>query len=353
MRFGFVTVLAALFVLAFDLPCPAQESRGAPEASGVVIYFEVQPAVTLKLKSGRTARGKLISLSATEAIVDTGQRDRETGELGSRFAMTRVASLKTNDDRLTYDPDKDDFASIVATIQEKFPQARGASTLPGMQSLPGSGIPGAQPPAVVTPKLEKPVAVKPKSPKPVPNLGNGGFGGLENVPKKTADPDPAVAEDPAMAEPTAPLVTFTCSTCSQLISTADQSKGVCPHCGIAWTADSHSATPSGIPGSGIPGSHGAMANVSAGMQPPVGAFPGGPQLQGAQLQGAQFPGGAVKAGPAPAPLGPGQAAVPLGPGQGGVQAGQAGFTIESVPNWAKAVVFIALLLAAYHFLLNK
>lgn len=293
----------------------------------VVITFPTTPEVALKMKTGRYVRGKLISLGQFEAVVETdplNSRDRERVDRLARIASDKFESLRTSNGQLVYLPETDDFAVIAATVRAKFATARFSSDPDAgvPDGLPGSNLPGAQSTSTntQTPPREK-TAV---------HLGNGGFGGLSGVPKKLETP----VEKPAASSTVAPEIPaevthstggnpsdmgsemLICSSCNKAITSAQQALAACPHCGITWLT----APVAGSPSHRLPGANGANPLPA----PTVNSAPisnPGAQSQTTVVQ----------------PLGPG--ASPTIP---------PGFSIDTIPAWAKACVFVVLLLVVYH-----
>ncbi|RLS51107.1 MAG: hypothetical protein DWH91_19885 [Planctomycetota bacterium] len=321
-----VACVALLLVLA-GWPGASAGAQDAATGVEVVITFPTTPEVALKMKTGRYVRGKLISLGQFEAVVETdplNSRDRERGDRQARIASDKFESLRTSNGQLVYLPETDDFAVIAATVRAKFATAKFSNDpdagVPG--ESPGSNLPGAQP----TPTTTQP----PPREKPAVHIGNGGFGGLSGVPRKSETP----AEKPvassadapeASSEATTPIVgdaaevgseMLICSSCNKAITSAQQTLAACPHCGITWLT----APAAGSPSHRLPGAHGANPLPA----PTVNTAPisnPGAQSQATVVQ----------------PLGPG-AAPTVSPG----------FHIDTIPAWAKACVFAVLLLVVYH-----
>jgi|GEM_PF-4959472 len=318
--------------------------------------FPTRPEVSVKLtkaSNGKPVRGKLISLTALEAVIDTGtlsRRDRERGEQGQRVSVDRMESLRSTDGRFQFQPEEDfkvvaqrivaaytsvkiegevDPGGSGLDIDSPLPTLPGSPSLPGSVALPGMSKPGPKNPAEAT---------NPKTTKPKPNgIGNGGFGGIKNLPKpkkpesESSDTDvenEAEATEPSTemseAPPETPLSgvteTLFCSNCTKEVPTSAIKSGVCPHCKVAFA--NVSIAPSAVVKNPFEKSGGA-ANAGA------GAF------------------AATGATPATAPI-PGEA---NNSGTVVVQGGE--FTFDSIPGWAKGGLFILLVLVGYHMLFNR
>ncbi len=318
------------------------------------IVFPTKPEVVVKMVQPSTAssiRGKLLSLTENEVVIDTGKatpRERMAGNVGQKIGFNRIVSVKSLDGEFEFTP-KEEFKDILDRIVAAYASVtvEDDSLPPGVQrmtytpsnlaltppsnedpakighagTLPGAArLPGAAPDPL-TPK--KPVA-KP----PVKGLGQKGFGGIKSLtkPKKT---DPASAEMPAEGtgpEATIPPSTahsatagasevFLCSNCGKEIPATAAKTGICPYCKVAFT--------------NVTGPPSKVAQNP--FQKPAGA------------------GNNPFAQPATAP----SVAPSVPPTNTGSQVVQnSGFSIEAIPNWAKGGMFLLLVLVGWH-LMNR
>lgn len=318
--------------------------------------FPTRPEVSVKLtkaSNGKPVRGKLISLTALEAVIDTGalsRRDRERGELGQRLSVDRMESLRSTDGRFQLTPEED-FQVVARRIVAAYSSVKiegevdpggsglkidsplsalpGSSSLPGSAALPGMAKPGSKDTAEAT---------KPKNTKPKPNgMGSGGFGGIKNLPKPKKPESESTGEDDAVETPSeiseAPpetslsgvTETLYCSSCTKEIPSSAIKSGVCPHCKVPFA--NISIAPSAVvknpfEKSGGAGNAGA-SNTGGGAFSPTETTP----------STAPLPGGANNSGT--------------------VVVQDSGFTFESIPGWAKGGLFILLVLVGYHMLFNR
>lgn len=311
--------------------------------------FPTKPEIVIKRSKpsdARPVRGKLISLTSVEVVVDTGtlsRRDMERGELGHRISVEDIESLRSVDGRFHYQPKEDtDFKAvshrIVAAYASVMIESEGGATVtvPGgahRATMPGS-MPGSptKPAAPATAHHAKP---KPHPPKPAPGSINGGFGGVKALPKQkkpgqsptdpahAADASPAHAADLPLTESTD---TSYCSNCSKEIPAGST---ICPHCKIALSNVASGAHSAGNNPFGKTGAHQATSGANPGTANPFAAK-----------------GGTPEAGPA-APV----AATANSTGTVVVPGG--GFSFDSVPNWAKGGLFVLFVLVGYHLLFNR
>ncbi len=290
--------------------------------------FPTTPEVVVKMeKTGnlKYIRGKLLSLTASEIVVDTGKssaRDRELGDVGQRIGFERIESIRTTDGRLEFRTEEV-FQEVAQRISASY-----SSVTTEVDSVPMETSSG--PPSAIPEIPEVPETPPPRKP-PVNGLGNGGFGGIKNIPKtKPSDnaapattPDkvmeagetpPPAHTPPAAATSGAPEV-LQCSNCMKEIPASAIKTGVCPHCQIAFSNDSTTSNkPSGSqPFSAAPGSSGSGA-----FSPTSNA----PAVVPAATSGSQV-----------------------------VQSN--GFSIDSIPNWAKAGLFVLLVLVGWHLVFNR
>lgn len=321
--------------------------------------FPTRPEVSVKLtnaSNGKPVRGKLISLTAVEAVIDTGtlsRRDRERGEVGQRVSVDRMESLRSTDGRFQFTPEED-FQVVARRIVAAYssvkiegevdpggsgldidspnPALLGSPSRPGSAALPGMVKPGSK---------DAELATKPKSTKPKPaGMGNGGFGGIKNLPKPkkpgsetTGDEPEDDAVETTEAPPETPVTslsgvteTLYCSNCTKEIPASAIKSGKCPHCKVPFA--NISITPSAVVNNPFDKSGGAgnagAANSGGGAFGPTGTTPAT-----APLTGDANNSGTV------------------------VVQGGGGFTFDSIPGWAKGGLFILLVLVGYHMLFNR
>lgn len=309
--------------------------------------FPTRPEVIIKMVQPSTSssiRGKLLSLTDREVVIDTGKkspaRDRGRSDSGSSISFERIESLRTLDGDFEFTP-KEDFQSVSerivvafasVTIEDASLPAGSPQNTTTPYITPSTTLPGSDPnedPAKVghagtqlAPRVprNKPPVAKP----PVKGLGQSGFGGIKSLtkPKKT---DPASAEMPAEGtgtEAATPAATtppatagatevFLCSNCGKEIPASAVKTGVCPYCKIAF--------------SNVTGPPSQMAQNP--FQRPAGAG-NNPFAQ---------PG----VGPSVSPSAP-----PTNTGSQVVE--NSGFSIDSIPNWAKGGMFLLLVLVGWH-----
>lgn len=310
-----------LLVLGAMTALPAQEI-----SLDTKFTFSAPPEVEVKLrKSARSSkiRGVLTSLSKLEAVVSN-----EKGE--QRISFDRIESLKTALVDFTGD---DDYLEIGRKISAAYSSVE----ISGMGQAPEAA--GAHRAPATTPEANsvKPVT-KPESPMK-PSLGQGGFGGIKNVTKPKTEQD-RTTNDVATGDADVPggqsaspsedatlgaTEVYICDNCKKEITGAHLKAGQCPHCkidfAVAVTAPrpGPAANPFGAPKP-------APGNVN-----PFGAATGGDQA-----------GVAPQGGPVPAP-----------PAPAVIQGGSSGFTLDSIPNWAKGGLFVLLVLVGYHVVFNR
>ncbi len=297
--------------------------------------FPTTPEISIKLQKSSNAkpiRGKLISLTSREAVVDTGnlsRRDRERGELGQRIGFDRIESLRSTDGRLEFQP-SEDFRIISERIVAAYASVVvEPDAAPGLSPSVSSSLPLA-PPGIEGQGTTFPVV--PPRPRPgqpaVNGLGQGGFGGLSNLPK-SKKPEPAVIPLTAAPESTPhdvgpevahaaaskPVASeiLSCSNCGKDLPASATQFGICPHCKVTFT---------------LPPSATSNAVQNPFQQSGGGAFD--PTSTGASVG-------------APAPT--------TNTGTQVVQGG--GFSFDAVPNWAKGGLFALLVLVGYHLLYNR
>ena len=310
--------------------------------------FPTRPEVILKMVQPSTAssiRGKLISLTDSEVVIDTGKKSPGRG--GSSISFERIESLRTLDGEFEFTP-KEDFPSVSKRLVAAF-----ASVSIEDASLPaGSPQSTYLPPLTPTeetvidpakvghagtqlapriPKNQKPPLAKPPVKAPV----KSGFGGIKSLtkPPKTDPASPEMpaegTEAPAPAETTPPVdptagakEVLLCSSCGKEIPKSAVRTGVCPHCKIAFSnvtgPPSHKAqNPFQKPGTAAAGTgaagtgHGAFAGTSSSVPPSVP-----PTNTGSQV------------------------------------VENSGFSIDAIPNWAKGGMFVLLVLVGWH-LMNR
>lgn len=325
---GRILGLVVVVVLAWTSVVTAQDVA-APSPTRYL--FPTTPEVVVKMEKSsnlRYVRGKLLSLTDSEIVLDTGKssaRDRELGDVGQRIGYERIESIRTTDGRLEFRVDED-FQVVSKRIMASYSSV----TVEADASLPkiSSGLPSAVPgvPAVVaTPPARNP---------PVNGLGNGGFGGLQNLPKtKQSEPTtPANIPNQGMetvenTPPATPAHSATatsgvteillCSNCTKEIPASAIRTGVCPHCQIAFSNVSIKANPT----------------------------------SGSQAFSAK-PGSAAAPSNAFAPTSNAPAVAPTA--ANGSQITQSnGFSVDSIPNWAKGGLFVLLVLVGWHMAFNR
>lgn len=321
---GAMSILRAFTLLLLVLG--AMTSLPAQELSlDTKFTFTAPPEVEIKLrKSSKTAkvRGVLTSLSKLEAVVSN-----EKGE--QRVSFDRIDTLKTALVEFTGD---DDYLEIGKKVRMAYSSVEISGSTNPVTAAAGHGAPSISPDS----NPIKPDMKPEQSPKN--SLGQGGFGGIKNVVKPKAaeptetTPDAAgTPEQSGQASSTETMLDATevyiCDKCKKEITSAHLQAGQCPHCktdfAVALTAPRPNPAPNPF---------GAAA------PPPVG--------------GNNNPFGAANK------AGAGQAAPPV---QGGpiaappavIQGGSNGFTLDSIPNWAKGGLFVLLVLVGYHVVFNR
>lgn len=292
--------------------------------------FPTTPEAVVKLKNPvnqKFIRGKLLSLTAQEVVIDTGKM-RDPGEVGHRIAVDRIESVRSADGRFQYTPEED-----FKVISERIVASYSSATIEEDKALPRSSPAESKPvPAAVTPTPPE-STTSPK--KPVVNgLGQGGFGGIKNLtkPKKTdttpTDQPAVTTETEATTESVPPpaedatsgaMEVLLCSNCTKEIPPSAIKSGVCPHCKIAFSNIAPSASK--------PGSSPFQKPSSSG-QAGSGAF------------------SATGSTPSVAPSVP-----PANTGSSVIE--NRGFSIDSVPNWAKGGLFVLLVLIGWHLVFNR
>ncbi len=325
---GRISGLVVAVALAWTEIVTAQEVAAASRTRYV---FPTTPEVVVKMEKSNNlkyVRGKLLSLTASEIVVDTGKssaRDRELGDVGQRIGFERIESIRTTDGRLEFRTEED-FQEVAQRISASYTSVTTEVDLAPPESSGASGPPNAVP--EVPPVTETPPVRKP----PLNGLGNGGFGGIKNLPKpkQTDSTTPATppsvgieaekyttpANPPAAATTSGASEDFLCSNCMKDIPASAIKSGVCPHCKIAF---SNVAIPASNPASN-----------------PFGPLPGTP----GSTAGAFAPTSNV---PSVAPA--------ANPGYRVTQGN--GFSIDSIPNWAKAGLFVLLVLIGWHLVFNR
>lgn len=345
--------LLVLTVLLLGKPVSAQEDAPALD---LTFTFLTTPEVSIKLKApnlGRPVRGKLLTLTDGEVIVDTGllsRRDRERGERGQRVPFSRMESLRTTDGRFEFSPEEG-FKVIAQRAVDTYPSIRVDGNISELElDRPPRGrskkkddddeperpaLPGSTDPEMDDEKTSKGSMPGKSPPQKAPGIGNRGIGGLKNLPKVNK-PNPGQSDesdsndppdesssghdDAEVAESNEELI---CSNCQRVLSRSAVKKGECPHCHATFITPSHSS----------PSSSGQNAFAPSG-NPPTSAA-----------------GAFAPAGPAPVD----QAAPVAGQPASNtvvVQGGN-GFSFDQVPNWAKGGIFILVLLVGYHVLFNR
>ncbi len=313
-----------------------------------LFLFPTTPDVSLKLKAGngRPVRGKLISLSDHAVVIETASSQRrERGEVGQTIGFDRIETMRSIDGRFEFKPEED-FQVVSKRVVAAYASVQIELDPDPIASRPGT-VHGD--PAVTTnEKAPNPSAEgsRPKPSKPIVNgLGNGGFGGINNLqkPKKSASgtttiessPEEQSAEttEPANSPPTGQTSGVTeillCSNCTKEIPASAVKSGVCPHCKIAFANVTVASSPS----------------TSNPFQSSTGTGTG-PGMRTESTAGA----GAF------APTAPGAPAAVSAPAQStGTQIiqGGNGFSIDAVPNWAKGGLFVLLVLIGWHLMFNR
>ena len=310
--------------------CALAQAPAIPENPRFV--FPTTPEVVVKLaqpSTTRSIRGKLLSLTAFEVVIDTGKTSPR-GEPGQRIAFERIESLRSSDGRFEFTPDED-FQAASLRIVSTFSSVTIESASPATETPSGDPSPARAAHTAAGP-------IMPKKP-PVNGLGQGGFGGIKNLPKPKKT-DPVSPEAPAteggtegtpeVTEPETPppvdqtagaTEIFLCSNCAKEIPASAIKTGVCPHCKVAF---SNLALPPSKP-------------VSNPFQKPAGNGNAG--------------GGGAFAPTSPAPTDP---AVPAPANNNGTQIIQGGgFTLDAIPNWAKGGLFVLLVLVGWHLIFNR
>ncbi len=324
---GRISGLVVAVALAWTGIATAQEIAIPSRARYV---FPTTPEVVVKMEKSNNlkyVRGKLLSLTASEIVVDTGKssaRDRELGDVGQRIGFERIESIRTTDGRLEFRSDED-FLEVSQRISASYSSVTTEVDSGPAEASRETPAPVEQAPSVAeTPPPRKP---------PVNGLGNGGFGGLKNLPKPkpadstspATDPDkmvevgespPPTPTPPASATSGASEVLL-CSNCTKEIPASAIKTGVCPHCQIAFS------------NLAIPSSNAAPD--------PFSPKPGTP---GSTTSGAFAPTSNV---PSVAPT--------TNPGYQVTQSN--GFSIDSIPNWAKGGLFVLLVLVGWHLVFNR
>lgn len=322
--FGLVVAVA----LAWTGIVSAQK---VPGASRTRYVFPTTPEVVVKMEKSNNlkyVRGKLLSLTASEIVVDNGKssaRDRELGDIGQRIGFERIESIRTTDGRLEFRTDED-FQEVSKRISASYSSVTTEVDVTPSETSGASGPPSAVP--EVPSVTETPPARKPT----LNGLGNGGFGGIKNLPKPkpTDSITPATpssegvevegnstpANPPPAATTSGVSEDFLCSNCMKQIPASAIKTGVCPHCKIAF---SNVAFPT--------------SNTAPN---PFGPKPGTPgSTAGAFAPTSNVPSVAPTANP-------------------GYQITQSnGFSIDSIPNWAKGGLFVLLVLIGWHLVFNR
>ena len=305
--------------------CAIAQEAAAPRGSRYVLSTTPEVVVKMvKTANSKYVRGKLLSLTSYEIVVDTGKmnaRDRERGEVGQRIGFDRFESLRTTDGRFEFTVDED-FNAVTSRIGEAYTSV----TVEADFAKPK--VPEVEPAPEETPP---PVVETPKPKKPVENgLGQGGFGGINNLPKvkpneATTPPEETGTEGTTTPETTPPPVTnpasetndvLLCSNCMKEIPSSAIKSGVCPHCKIAF---SNGAAPSSNPGPNPfapkPGTNGSATEAFA----------------------------PTSSAPSVAPA-----------ANSGSQVTQTnGFSIDSIPNWAKGGLFVLFVLIGWQLVFNR
>lgn len=307
----------------------AAQAPAIPENPRYV--FPTTPEVVVKLvqpNTQRSIRGKLISLTALEVIVDTGKLSAEArarGEIGQRISFDRIESLHSSDGRFRFTPEEN-----FKTVSQRIVAAYTSVTVEGSSATPDAAGNISNPdPATVG---HMPTVPVPMRKPPVNGLGQGGFGGIKNLPKPKK-PDPSSADIPAEAtgtqgtsdpatppdvDPTAGATeVLLCSNCAKEIPASAIKTGVCPHCKIAFSNVTPApSTPASNPFQKTAGSGTGNADPFA-------------------------------------PTTPAASAASVPPANTGSQVESVGFSIEAIPNWAKGGLFVLLVLVGWHLVFNR
>lgn len=324
---GRLSGLIVAFVFAWTEIVAAQEVA-APSRTRYL--FPTTPEVVVKMEKSNNlkyVRGKLLSLTDSEIVVDTGKsspRDRELGDVGQRIGFERIESIRTTDGRLEFRVDED-FQEVSKRLIASYSSVTTEVDTALPKTSPGTPAAVLEAPAVA----EKPSTRKP----PVNGLGNGGFGGLRNLPKpKQSDPTPPAntsdnttetpQNTPSVTPPSTPATSnateiLLCSNCTKEIPASAIQSGVCPHCQIAFSNVAIKANPSSgtQPFSATPGSSNTASN-------PFAPTSNAPAVAPTTANGSQV-----------------------------VQTN--GFSIDSIPNWAKGGLFVLLVLIGWHLIFNR
>ena len=347
--------LFVLTVLLLGNPVSGQEDAPALD---LTFTFQTTPEVSIKLKApnlGRPVRGKLLTLTDGEVIVDTGvlsRRDRERGERGQRVPFSRMESLRTTDGRFEFSPEEgfkvfaqravDTYPSIrvdgnISQLElDRPPRARSKNKGDDDDEDPvRPALPGATDPEMDDEKTSKGSMAGKSPPQKAPGIGSRGIGGLKNLPKvnktKQGQSDESESDDPSedpsssnndaeVAESNEELI---CSNCQKVLPRSAVKKGECPHCHATFISPPQSSP--GSSGQGAFAASGHPPGSAAGAFAPVGHAPA---EQVAPVAGQPASNTVV------------------------VQGGN-GFSFDQVPNWAKGGIFILVLLVGYHVLFNR
>ncbi len=322
------------------------------------VSFPSRPDVIVELNdNSKSVRGRLANLTSVEIMINRGK-----GQGDQPIKMERIKSLKSVDGFFQFTGDED-----IKDITQRAIDSYSAIKIdgPGGRSYVPRGGKGKhskfddEDEIVVEPQRPNRTEKTPKSganktgteKMPPGNstprskskgLGNGGFGGLGNLPKNSKskddeagsseDQDSEMAseeDDSSESSASGELDEFLCSVCSKEIPQSAMKKGVCPHCRATFAVPKvASSTPQNDPfgktgGTPVPGTGNAFAPTGA----PLTA------------QGAPGVGPAVPAvGQAPSST---------------VVVQNTGFSFDQVPNWAKGGIFILVILVGYHLLFNR
>lgn len=344
-------LMLAVFLCA--MPVSAQEDSPVFNLS---FTFLTTPEVSIKLKApnlGRPVRGKLVTLSDGEVIVDTGllsRRDRERGERGQRVPFSRIESLRSSDGRFEFTPDEG-FKVIAQRVVDTYPsiQVEGSVEALEMERPPRakrkkSKDDDDEPDSPLLNDAAEPESedgdkssasgnkTGPKKPIGIGNMRTGGIGNLPKVNKsvqKQKDEEEATepAEEATSENEETGLVENTeehyCSNCKKLLSRSALKKEECPHCGTTFVMPR--ASSSSHSGQGAFAASGTPSSQQGGAFAPMGGTPDGQ-------------------GPA--------VAAPAASSTVVVQGGN-GFSFDQVPTWAKGGIFVLVLLVGYHVLFNR
>lgn len=306
-----------LLILAGQVPLRAQELTDDAK-----LTFPVPPVVIIKLKksSKTSVKGTLTSLTKLEAVIEN-----EKGI--QHVSFDRIDSLKTP---LVEFDGEDAYQDICQKVKAAYRVKISSASDPAAEDQPGTGssLPGSA-------EAMRAAPTKPEVPKSA--LGQGGFGGINNIQKPKAEEAPvapnlnenepkASTPLPGSAESMASGATevYICDKCKKEITGADLKAGQCPHCKTEF-AMAVAAPPTGTAANPFGAPKAANGNAN-----PFG----GQQAQPAPVGG----------GPVPAPPVVGAPVV--------IQGGN-GFTLDSIPNWAKGGLFVLLVLVGYHVVFNR